>query len=342
MSFATAKKAVDYILSNRDFMIDDSVVWEFMGGEPFMEIELIDRISDYIKEQMFIRKHPWFNSYRFNFSTNGLMYDDPQVQRYIKKNHTHLSIGITVDGTKLKHDLQRIYKGSGEGSYDDVAKNIPLWLEQFPGSGTKVTVAHDDLPYIKESVLHLYSLGIKDVNINVVFEDVWQDGDDSILEGQLRELADEIVDRKLYETNSCSFFSPMIGNPMDPVAENQNWCGAGKMLSVDSKGNFYPCTRFAKYSLCNKEPIIIGNVNKGIDQNRLRPFYTLTRCNQSSDECIDCKVGSGCAWCQGANYDFADSETIFQRATYICKMHKARVRANRYFSDRLRGTNNGG
>lgn len=335
MTFNIAKKAVDYILSNRDYLINDSVVWDFIGGEPLLEIDLIDSICDYIKEQMYIKQHPWFNAYRFSISTNGLMYNDRRVQKFIEKNHTHLSIGITIDGTKQKHDLQRIYKGSGKGSYDDVIKNIPLWLSQFSNAATKVTVSHNDLPYIKESVLHLYSLGIKEVNINVVFEDVWKEGDDSVLENQLKALADAIINRRLYQTHSCSFFSDFIGKPQDRVMHNQNWCGAGKMLSIDALGNFYPCTRFAKYSLCNKEPIIIGNVNEGVDSNKLRPFYTLTRCNQSTNECIDCDVSSGCAWCQGANYDFADSNTIFQRATFICKMHKARVRANNYYLNKL-------
>jgi uncharacterized protein len=118
-----------------------------------------------------------------------------KVQRFIDKNRNHLSVGITIDGTKRKHDLNRIWKkqdpltappceggeklpiggkhradtiysppsqggageGSERGSYDDVVKNIPLWLEQFPGAATKVTIASADIPYIKESVLHLYS-----------------------------------------------------------------------------------------------------------------------------------------------------------------------------------------
>ena len=249
MTFNIAKKAVDYILSNRDYLINDSVVWDFIGGEPLLEIDLIDSICDYIKEQMYIKQHPWFNAYRFSISTNGLMYNDRRVQKFIEKNHTHLSIGITIDGTKQKHDLQRIYKGSGKGSYDDVIKNIPLWLSQFSNAATKVTVSHNDLPYIKESVLHLYSLGIKEVNINVVFEDVWKEGDDSVLENQLKALADAIINRRLYQTHSCSFFSDFIGKPQDRVMHNQNWCGAGKMLSIDALVNFYPCTRFAKYSL---------------------------------------------------------------------------------------------
>ena len=199
MSFEIAKQAIDYILDHEDDFREQSVVWDFIGGEPFMEIDLIDRICDYLKAEMFRRNHHWFNSYRFSFSTNGINYHTDKVQAFIKKNASHLSIGITIDGTKQKHDLNRIYKQKSadeeeRGSYEDVVKNIPLWTSQFPGSGTKVTISSADIPYIKESVLHLYSLGIHEVNINCVFEDVWKEGDDLLFEDQLMQLADAIID----------------------------------------------------------------------------------------------------------------------------------------------------
>ncbi|WP_278863835.1 radical SAM peptide maturase, CXXX-repeat target family [Leyella stercorea] len=347
MTWDVAKQAIDYILDHESDMSEESVIWDFIGGEPFLEIDLIDKICDYLKVEMFRRNHHWFNSYRFSFSTNGINYATDKVQHFIKKNHEHLSIGITIDGTKRKHDLNRIWKTAEmeqgimpkpeeeQGSYDDVVKNIPLWLEQFPGAGTKVTISSADIPYIKESVLHLYSLGIHEVNINCVFEDVWKDGDDKLFEQQLTELADAIIDGGYYTDYACSFFTEHMGKPMDCQSENQNWCGAGRMLAVDAEGNFYPCTRFAQYSLRSKKAWIIGNVRDGIDKNKLRPFFTLDRCTQSTDECINCEVASGCAWCQGENYDAADTPTVYQRSTAICKMHKARVRANNYYWNKL-------
>ena len=335
MPWDVAKQAIDYILDREDEFTEESVVWDFIGGEPFLEIELIDKICDYLKAEMFRRNHHWFNSYRFSFSTNGINYDSEKVQNFIKKNISHLSIGITIDGTELKHDLNRVYKHSEKGSYKDVVRNIPLWLEQFPNAGTKVTISSPDIPYIKESVMHLYSLGIHEVNINVVFEDVWKEGDDKLFEEQLMQLADAIIDGGYYQDYACSFFSEHIGKPLDPKLENQNWCGAGRMLSIDAAGNFYPCTRFAAYSLRSKKPIIIGNVKDGINKNLLRPFLMLDRVTQSPKECIDCEVASGCAWCQGENYDAAETNTIYQRAIAICKMHKARVRANNYYWNKL-------
>lgn len=337
MSWDIAKQAIDYILSHEDNFKEKSVVWDFIGGEPFLEIDLIDQICDYLKSEMYRLNHHWFDSYRFSFSTNGINYDSEKVQKFINKNRHHLSIGITIDGTKKKHDLNRIWKGEDpeRGSYDDVVRNIPLWLSQFPEGSTKVTISTNDIPFITESVLHLFSLGIREVNINVVFEDVWKDGDDILFENQLIKLADKIIDGGYYEDYACSFFTEFIGKPLD-LADNNNWCGAGKMLAIDAQGNFYPCTRFAAYSLREKDPIIIGNIFNGIDNNLLRPFLTLDRTTQSPQECIDCEVASGCAWCQGENYDSAESETIYQRSTAICKMHKARVRANNYYWHKLR------
>ena len=336
MSYDVAKQAIDYILSHETdtLFATNSVIWDFIGGEPFIEIDLIDSICDYIKSEMYRLNHHWFNSYRFNFTTNGINYHEAKVQKFLEKNKNHAYVTITIDGTEIKHDINRIYK-SGKGSYKDVVRNIPLWLMQYPHAGTKVTISSADIPYIKDSVLHLFKLGINEVNINCVFEKVWNEGDDSAFEKQLMSLADEMIEKELYRTKVCSFFTEHIGKPMNSIVDNQNWCGAGNMLSIDAAGNFYPCTRFAQYSLRDKRAWVIGNVHDGIDKNKLRPFLALDRCTQSSQECIDCEVASGCAWCQGENYDAADTPTAYQRATAICKMHKARVRANNYYWNKL-------
>ena len=61
----------------------------------------------------------------------------------------------------------------------------------------------------------------------------------------------------------------------------------------------------------------------------------MDRICQSAEECLNCDIASGCALCTGLNYDTADTDTIYQRAMYICKMHKARVKANNYYWERL-------
>jgi radical SAM protein with 4Fe4S-binding SPASM domain len=117
---------------------------------------------------------------------------------------------------------------------------------------------------------------------------------------------------------------------------NHNWCGGtGSMLALDYKGNFYPCLRYMETSLgTDQPPLIIGNVWDGIaskqcEKDCLDCLKTITRRSQSTDECFNCPIGAGCAWCSGYNYQVFGTPN--KRATYICIMHKARALANVYY-----------
>ncbi|MEG0308262.1 MAG: radical SAM peptide maturase, CXXX-repeat target family [Clostridium sp.] len=332
MTFEVAKSCIDYILENRSIFNEECVIWDFIGGEPLLEMELIDKITDYIKIRTYELNHPWFNKYRLNFSSNGILYNHTKVQKYIDKNKTHISIGLSVDGNKEKHDLQRI-KVDGSGSYDDVVRNVDLWLEQFPGSNTKATFSHGDLKYLKDSIINLWNLGIEEVAANVVFEDVWDGNDPIIFEEQLKDLGDYIIENKLWNKYTVSFFDPYKGFPLLNHELKSNTCGAGKMLAIDCDGNFYPCVRFLDFSLENRNGRKIGDVVNGISLDKMRPFLELNLCNQNDEKCLECDVATGCIGCAGFNYDCFG--TIYKRATYICEMHKANVRANKYFWDRL-------
>lgn len=338
MPFEVAKKAVDFILDS--YTNESGITFEFIGGEPFLEIDLIDKLCDYIKLEMYKRNHPWFNNYAFSITTNGILYNNPKVQKFINKNLNKLNVTISIDGTEAKHDMQRV-KLDGSGSYKDVIKNVELWLKQFPDAQTKVTFASDDLVYLKDSIIHLWNLGIKNVPANVVYEDVWKAGDDLIFEQQMKELADYIIDNNISDEYYCGLFEENIGFPIGEIKRRHNWCTSGNnTLAVDHEGNFYPCIRFMSLSLQNKKPYIIGNIDEGINKDLLRPFEALDIPSQSNNDCINCQVASGCGWCQGFNYDCADSDTIYQRATYLCKMHKARCRANDYYYARLKNHRN--
>lgn len=330
LSFDIAKEAIDYILLNPDFFIHDGVVWDFIGGEPTLEMDLIDRICDYILYKMYSLNHKWLYCYRIMIGTNGLLYNSTKVQSFIQKHGKNLHVNITVDGSKEKHDLSRIKK-DGSGSYDEIIKILPLWFRQTGNFSTKSTFAHDDLPYLKDSIVNLWNLGFKNVMANVVFENVWNENDDIIYEKQLRELADYIINNRLWNDVSVRFFSPFIGYPLDDIELKSNYCGSGNMLAIDYRGNFYPCVRFMDSALNHHTGRVIGNAHTGINTEKIRAFNALSAEYESPQKCLDCDISKGCSWCSGFNYDESKDETIFERKTYHCAMHKANVRANNYF-----------
>ena len=303
MTFEVAKRAIDYLLEYP--FESDCVQWDFIGGEPTLEMELIDKISDYIKIRMFETNHKWFDHYIFSVGTNGILYDSELVQRYISKNRYHVSFGITIDGTKLKHDLQRVFP-NGQGSYELVEKNVALWKKQFPNASTKVTFASEDLCMLKESIVHLWNLGLNVIPANIVYEDVWKPGDAEIYEQQLIELADYIIENRLWADHSVRFFDPNIGLPLSKCQKEHNYCGTGKMIAIDCTGDFFPCIRFLDFCMPDEETprLKSGDIHNGINRDIVAAFENLSLNVVNDGECADCPIASGCFTCTGNSYAY--------------------------------------
>ena len=82
-------------------------------------------------------------------------------------------------------------------------------------------------------------------------------------------------------------------------------------LSLD--GKIYPCQRYYPDSLNKREGYVLGDIEHGLDKNRLRVFGTVAKKYQCSEKCQKCEVASGCMYCQAFSYDDADTDTNFQR-----------------------------
>lgn len=339
LSFDMAKKIVDYFLEDREAFPESGSFWDFIGGEPLLEVELIDQIITYIELKSYLLNHPWFENSQFGMSSNGSLFGTPKVQELLRKHGKRIEIGMTIDGPAHVHDMERVF-ADGSGTHSSVVKNVPLWVKHFqdPASiSTKVTISHENLPYLAESVLYLFSLGIITVNANVVFENAWHPGDDDILEQQLDKLGDAMLESGLWKKYNCSFFRDFIGKPL-PKENDTNWCGSGSaMVAADAAGNLYPCVRYLGFSLANKPGFVMGNIFEGFDKEIHERFSSVTRSSISPPECMECEVASGCAWCPGFNYDDDPNAVggIGKRAIHICKMHKARVRANERYQKKL-------
>lgn len=110
------------------------------------------------------------------------------------------------------------------------------------------------------------------------------------------------------------------------------------MLAISVDGQFFPCIRYMQYTLGNRrEQMILGNVDDGIedrDKNKYRILLAgITRKSQSTEECFNCNVARGCAWCSAYNYDVFGTPN--KRATFICGMHKVRCAASYYYFTKL-------
>jgi uncharacterized protein len=324
------KQTVDYLVREQELFPEEEIIFDFTGGEPLLEIGLIHEGCEYIATTLRKRNHRWADRFTFRMTTNGILYGERKVQEFIAAFKNHLDLKISLDGTQEKHDSQRVYP-DGSGSYRDVVRAIPLYLEQFPDATIRATAAPGEIPLLSESVLHCWDMGIKNVIMNIVIEDVYTPGDEARLERQLMELADRLLERKGSPEYRCSFFAGTLYRPV--TSFDGGWCGAGRtMLAVDSGGLFYPCHRFCPGSLETGTPVIVGDCFHGLDLNRLRPFQAMMRDRMLPKECRDCDIGFGCPYCLAFNHEAHG--TLYRKTTYSCGMVKAIARANRYLRER--------
>lgn len=343
MSFETAKKFIDMLLDNdettqlyMDTRNKKAVTIDFIGGEPFLEVELMDQICDYFVEQMILKDHPWQYNYRFTIASNGVLYFTPAVQNFLKKHLHDTAFSISIDGNKQLHDACRVFP-DGSGSYDIAIAAVHHYVNELGGEmGSKMTLAPGNIQYTYDAVIGLINEGYTHINLNCVYEEGWTAEHANILYYQLKQIADYLINNELDEKIYLSIFEEYF---FRPKAEDDviNWCGGnGSMIAVDYKGDIYPCLRYMESSLGDEvPPIIIGNVDTGIMQDAacktcVAKLKSVNRKTQSTDECFNCSIAEGCAWCQAYNYQ-ASGGDINKRATYICIMHKARALANSYY-----------
>lgn len=353
MSFETAKKFIDLLISGEKGFYEyinpiksPGLVVDFIGGEPFMEIELIDQICTYLMDRLIEIQHPWATKTMFSLCSNGVLYEDPKVQKFLYKWANRLSLSITIDGNKELHDACRKFP-DGKPSYDIAVNAAMDWINKGHYMGSKITIAPENIAFLYDAVKHMVELGYEDINANCVYEKGWKPMHATVLYDQMKRISDYFLENNFdFEHNMyCSLYNEDFFRPKD---ENdlQTWCGGvgNSMIACDPEGKIFPCIRYMESSLgVDQEPYSIGDVDNGVGQSecdkcRIKCMANIDRRTQSTDECFYCPIASGCSNCSA--YDYQIHGTPDSRATYICIMHKARALANVYFWNKYYRKNN--
>lgn len=230
MPFEVAKKCVDTLFAedaaHSEYINDEEangIILDFIGGEPLLEIDLIDQIVDYFLNRAVELNHRWAVKYMISMSTNGTLYFENNVQRFVKKHDGRVSIGVTIDGDKELHDMCRLYP-DGRGSYDDAAAAFDELLHEYNQTGTKLTLAPGNISYLAGAARNMFErFGISDLHANCVFEEGWDYSHAKVMYDQLKELADWLLDNDFEAKHHISLFDYTKYRPMSRD-DDQNWC----------------------------------------------------------------------------------------------------------------------
>lgn len=340
MPFETATTFIDNLFEGKykGYVSEEEkpfLVLDFIGGEPFLQPKLIEKICDYFYDKAIEEMSPWAEHSMISVCTNGIHWFEPAVQHFLNKYRNRLSISVTIDGNKELHDACRVFP-DGRPSYDLAVAAAKDWMDKGGYMGSKITIAPANIQYMNDAIKHMIDLGYEEINANTVYEEGWTIDHAKTFYWKLKEIADFFIDNNLVNSTYLSLFVDTLGRPK-PEDDLDTWCGGvgNAMLAIDPDGKLYPCLRYMKSSLGNDQPpLSIGDVWNGIGQTPedarwIKCLACVTRRTESSDECFFCPIADGCAECSAYNYQI--NGTPDSRCTFICDMHKARCLANSYF-----------
>ena len=290
MDWDVARRAVDFGVANST---EGWLLLAFFGGEPMLELALMQRALEYAAEQCAARKLRLYTS----VATNGTALDDRRLA-LLKRYKSHVQ--VSFDGVKAAHDATRPFM-SGRSSFTHVQAN----LKRLVGAGLAPWV----ISVIDPSTVHaladsfdfLADQGAAYVNLSPNYLGAWDDDARGRFEGALGQLGDRYLARmRKGQQIRVDPLDGKLANRLSTTASAKALCkfGVGD-LAVSPSGKLYPCERLINED--DDASVCVGDLERGLDVAR-RDAMLSQRIDDA--QCTACPVKARCKrWCGCANYE---------------------------------------
>lgn len=334
MSFETAKKALDLVLTNYK---RDEFFLTFYGGEPLLNFKLMKQCIEYVRN--------YYNNIKFgvSFTTNLSLLNRDMIDYFCELSDADIAVNImcSIDGPIETHDRFRRYEG-GKPSFEHVINKFKLLVKYFykPNDLNRVISINcvisppcddkkiDKIRNFFEKELELpkgikYSLGYVDADEEVY--DYFQGNLISLCDSdgksanignatteKILKTESPIIDRNDFNIMLNSITSvyrrELYDKPKNKGKSLHGNCIPGETrLYVTCEGNFLPCERVG-------DSPYIGNINDGFDYNVILEKYFLEYIKHYEDKCNDCWAQKLCNICYARNM----GKVGVEEPSYLC------------------------
>lgn len=296
MSFHVAKKVIDAEMAADDGT--DECQLTMFGGEPFLELNLIKEIYDYVEEHM----TEWNKKAVIFVNTNGTLTDEG-TKEWLRKRKKHIQCGISLDGTREMHNKNR------SNSFDKI--DLDFYKECWPKQTVKMTVSKETLPDLAKGVIFIHEKGFE-CGCTFAYGIEWSEELIEILQEQLAVLVEYYTAHPMFKL--CQILNIDLAGINKKHMLSFKWCGAGEYVrAYDTEGNMYPCHSFSPASL-GEDAAKFVNYRLPIDDI------------VEEEKCLKCSYHSICPTCYGVNYMYTGS--ITNRSRWLCEFFKLCVKAS--------------
>lgn len=325
----TAKEILNFIFQSNA----QSLSIEYQGGEPLLNWEVIEYITDNAIEKAKIHKR----IVEFNMATNlTLMTEDLAnkiIGEYWIKKKVKFGFSTSLDGPKEVHDKNRPLRDGGS-SYERVV----YWLEWFwerhrwvPNA--LLTITKYSLPYWKEIVeeyvkMHQPSIWIRVPNrIGRAKRNPWNVSEEEFIDFYKKSL-DYIIELNrngipIEETYTKIILKKMF-EKRDPVFTDLQspLCGGiiGQ-LSYKPNGDIHTCDEgkiFEEFKLGNVKTHTLKDI---LNSDKAKQFFRAS-CIESYPTCLQCPYKFMCGACPVNSYAEFGTMFAYMPSFYKCKINK--------------------
>ena len=323
MSKEVAKKSVDIALESPS----DYLTFEFQGGEPLTNFDVIKYIVEYSKENA-------NGKYiEYNLVSNLILLTDEMIDFFEENN---VSICTSIDGNEELQNINRPY--SKGNSYQETIKQIKKLRKRNINVSAIQTTTKYSLSRYKEIVDEYINLGINSIFVRPLTKLGKADSNwknigyeaDEFLEFY-RKILEYIIQKNkegifLSEGHSNIFLRKILLNEPVNYMELRSPCGGAiGQMAYYYDGNIYTCDEGRMLSEMGNDSFKLGNVMENTYKDLMKCDCTKAMCVSSCIECLpycsNCVYMPYCGTCPVIN--LAQDNNIFVRKPkeFRCKVY---------------------
>ena len=317
ISFDTIKKAIDLLSLSKE----DEVYISFYGGEPLLRFDLIKQCILYCNEKLNNK------TVYYNMTTNGTLMTK-EIADYLSTVNNYFTT-ISLDGPEFIHDKNRVFN-DGSGSFKKVMEGLKMLIKAEGDKASErinfnIVLENPEIETfdVIQNFFDTNEWIPNDIDITTSYVssgdiDYEYLGVDTEKERKLtREYNDPLIDWNIQKVKSGLNFldeNTLISKDFinkelnfihkrslteEPVKYHRmNGCcvPGARRLYVTVNGDFAVCERIGPSPY-------IGNVNEGLDFDKIKKHYITDFINEASKFCNDCWAVSLCGLCYINCYD---------------------------------------
>ncbi len=300
MDADTADQVVKFIDDISRVSSGDSISINFHGGEPTLNIPIIEHIINRIKNNASLKIYT-------SMTTNCSVFYEEGIKELDE-------LTVSIDGSRITHDKNRKLS-NGKGTFDCSFQNALLYLRNHHNIKLNMVITAQTVGEVHDNIMFLINHGFKTIMPHINYYDTeWSENDFETLYEQLKKTKDEIRNQELQDIQ--------IGL-LDQHIGRKGRCIVGEChFQIYPDGNLYPCSVVAgvpKYCY--------GNVKVGIDKNKVKQLNSLM--NPPISECMDCKYYDFCETCRCYFVNETLNGSMYIPSGVVCAMEHLKIRLKR-------------